>query len=112
MFDILLAEGEVQEDAEAGASGASGVSASAADIDEVVRDAVRNSIAPCPPPSEVKAGNLTVGHCSTGCCCLVGLWFRQTQTGAIVLFVAFDHKELCWSSFGFRRAFVVVCVPA
>eukprot|EP00903_Cladosiphon_okamuranus_P009258 g8834.t1 len=51
VFDILLAEGGGEEEAKGGTG--------AADIDEMVRDAVRNSIAPCPPPSEVKAGNLT-----------------------------------------------------
>lgn len=56
VFDILLAEGDGQEDKKEG-PGAAGV-----DMDEVVKDAVRNSIAPCPPPSEVKAGNLTVGR--------------------------------------------------
>lgn len=61
VFDILLAEGDGQEDAKGGAG--------ATDMDAVVRDAVRNSIAPCPPPSEVKAGNLMVGH--VWCCCLV-----------------------------------------
>ena len=54
VFDILLAEGGPHEGTDGGAG--------ATDMDEVVRDAVRNSIAPCPPPSEVRAGNLTVGQ--------------------------------------------------
>lgn len=49
VFDILYAEGSGD-----GGHGDGGA------IEEVVRDAVRNSIAPCPPPSEVQAGNLTV----------------------------------------------------
>eukprot|EP00752_Nemacystus_decipiens_P016381 g14643.t1 len=53
VFDILLVEGDPQEDTNGGAVERS------ASMDEVVRDAVRNSIAPCPPASEVKAGNLT-----------------------------------------------------
>lgn len=60
VFDILLAEGDDQEEDKKEGAGA-------VDIDEVVRDAVRNTIAPCPPPTEVKAGNLTVG-------CLLILW--------------------------------------
>ncbi|CAM9127479.1 unnamed protein product [Scytosiphon promiscuus] len=48
VFDILYVEGP-------GEGGHGGGSA----MNEVVRDAVRNSIAPCPPASEVHAGNLT-----------------------------------------------------
>ncbi|CAM9320873.1 unnamed protein product [Ectocarpus sp. 12 AP-2014] len=47
VFDVLYAEGS------------SGGLEDGGMMDEVVRDAVRNSIAPCPPPTEVQAGNLT-----------------------------------------------------
>ena len=72
VFDILLADGDRQGDAEGG----EGAGAGATDMDEVVRDAVRNSIAPCPPPSEVKAGNLTVCRPSVDGGCL-GLGCRE-----------------------------------
>lgn len=50
VFDVLYAEGS------------GGGLEDGGTMDEVVRDAVRNSIAPCPPPTEVQAGNLTVSE--------------------------------------------------
>ncbi|CAM9475934.1 unnamed protein product [Pylaiella littoralis] len=49
VFDVLYADSPVDEEQKGGGGG----------LDEIVRDAVRNSIVDCPPATEVKAGNLT-----------------------------------------------------
>ena len=48
VFDILFAEGKGAEDESA--------------LDEIVRNAVRDTLAPQAPRAEVKAGNLTVSY--------------------------------------------------
>lgn len=48
VFDILFAEGKGAEDESA--------------LDEIVRNAVRDTLAPQAPRAELKAGNLTVSY--------------------------------------------------